>query len=46
MADAIIEFVNLMYNRKTAKRVLGQLISRLADRIGEFKEKQKRRKVK
>ena len=36
MADAIIEFVHLMYQKETAKRVLSALISRLQNRLCEF----------
>ena len=36
MADALIEFIHLMYQKQTAKRVLSVLIDRLKDRKGEF----------
>jgi len=37
MADSLIEFVHLMYQKATANRVLLSLIVRLQDRIKEFK---------
>ena len=36
MADALVEWVHLMYQRDTAKRVLNALIERLSERIEEF----------
>ncbi len=36
MADALIEFLHLMYQKQTAKRVLFMLIDRLKERKGEF----------
>jgi len=35
LADAIIEMMNLMYNRKTTVRVLVILIRRLRERLEE-----------
>jgi hypothetical protein len=37
MADYLIEFIHLMYQRNTAMRVFISLIHRLQDRIPEFK---------
>lgn len=37
MADSIIEFIHLMYQKGTAKRVLNALIKQLQDRFYEFK---------
>ena len=37
MADALIEFIHLMYQKQTAERVLSTLINRLKDKKGEFK---------
>lgn len=37
MADAIISFIHLMYQKQTANRVLFSLTSRLKDREKEFK---------
>jgi hypothetical protein len=36
MADAIIEFIHLMYQRTTARRVLKGLIIQLQNRYSEF----------
>ncbi len=38
MADALIEFINLMYNAKTAIRVLDSLIEQLTVRRRLFHE--------
>ena len=38
MADAVIEWAHLMYQKDTAKRVLNALIERLSERIREFGE--------
>lgn len=39
MANAIIDFCHLMYQKDTAKRVLEALIKRLKSRIGEFERR-------
>ncbi len=36
MADAIVEFVHLMYQKQTALRVLIALESRIKERMGDF----------
>ncbi len=36
MADSIIEFIHLMYNKVTARRVLLSLVNRLQERRKEF----------
>ena len=36
MADALIEWVHLMYQKDTAKRILTALIKRLSERVEEF----------
>ena len=36
MADAIMEFLHMMYNKQTAYRVLMALMDRLTERTGEF----------
>jgi len=38
MADAIISFVHLMYQKETARRVLSSLIAELEKRRCEFGE--------
>ncbi len=38
MADALIEFIHMMYNKSTARGVLNFLIMRLQERYSEFKE--------
>ena len=40
MADALIEFIHMMYQKDTAKSVLESLIKRLQERCCEF-EKEK-----
>ena len=37
MADTLIEFIHMMYNKSTSIRVLGALIDRLEERVEEFK---------
>lgn len=37
MADALIEWIHMMYNRPTARGVLKALINRLEKRKDEFK---------
>ncbi len=37
MADALVEFVHLMYNKETAKRVLNAMIETLQENIKQFK---------
>ncbi len=39
MADALIEFIHMMYNKQTAKGVLLALINRLTTRYLEFDDK-------
>ena len=39
MADALIEFIHMMYNKQTAKGVLSALIDRLKSRYLEFDKK-------
>ena len=36
MADALIEWIHLMYQKDTARRILTALIKRLSVRIKEF----------
>jgi len=36
MADALIEFLHLMYQKQTAQRILSALINRLKDKKEEF----------
>lgn len=36
MADSCMEWIHLMYNKSTAKRVLVALIERLQERLSEF----------
>ena len=36
MAEAIVEFVHMMYNKSTAKRVLSAVIKKLKEGIKEF----------
>jgi len=36
MADALIEFIHMMYQKKTARGVLFALMFRLRDRLKEF----------
>ena len=38
MADALVEWVHMMYQKATARRVLCALIERLSRRMGEFDE--------
>jgi len=38
MADAIVEFIHLMYQKSTATRVILSLIGRLQERTKEFSE--------
>lgn len=37
MADALIEWIHMMYQKETARGVLTALIKRLEERRGEFK---------
>ncbi len=37
MADALIEWLHMMYNKKTALRILNTFISTLTKRENEFK---------
>jgi len=37
MADALIEFIHMMYQKQTARGVLAALIKRLQERVSEFK---------
>ncbi len=41
MADALIEFLHLMYQKQTAKRVLSALIDRLKNKKREFEKEKK-----
>ncbi len=36
MADAIIEMVHMMYQKQTARVLLGSMIARLRQRLKEF----------
>jgi len=36
MANSLIEFIHLMYQKTTAKRVLGALIKQLQARFSDF----------
>lgn len=36
MADALVEFIHMMYNKNTSLRVLRALINRLEERVVEF----------
>ena len=36
MADALLEFIHMMYQKGTARGVLAALIKRLTERMGEF----------
>ena len=36
MADSLLEFIHLMYQKATARRVLRALIDRLNERLKEF----------
>lgn len=37
MADSLIEWIHMMYQKQTARGVLKALIERLRERQGEFK---------
>jgi len=39
MADALVEFIHLMYQKQTAHRVMAGLIDRLSCRLKEFEGK-------
>jgi hypothetical protein len=38
MADAVVEMVHLMYQKQTARGLLGAMIARLRERLKEFDE--------